>query len=92
MGKHLKYSSCWYTPETKTLDEAEANMLNIYCQRAQIKDGMELLDLGCGWGSFTLFAAQKFPNCKINSLSNSKTQRAYIEGQAKVKCTVIITM
>jgi len=79
----MKSSSCFYTTETKSLDEAEDNMLNIYCEKAGIKDGMDLMDLGCGWGSFTFFAANKYPNSKITSLSNSSTQREFIEGEAK---------
>lgn len=64
MGRHLKYSCCYYQKDTKTLDEAEANMLNIYCERAQLADGMDVLDLGCGWGSFSLFAAPKYPKSR----------------------------
>jgi len=79
----MKYSSCYYTEKTKSLDEAEANMLSMYCEKAEIVDGMHLMDLGCGWGSFTLFAAKRFPKCKITSVSNSATQREFIETEAK---------
>jgi len=83
MGRYLKYSCCLFEDQTKTLDEAEENMLSLYCERAQLKDGMDVMDLGCGWGSFTLYAAGRFPNSKFTSLSNSATQREYIEGEAK---------
>ena len=83
LGKHLKYSSCYYDSGAKNLDDAEAAMLELTAQRAEIKDGMQIMDLGCGWGSFTLWAAKKFPNCTIHSVSNSNPQRLFIEGRAK---------
>jgi len=83
LGKNMKYSSCFYASDTKSLDEAEGIMLDLYCERAGIKDGMDLMDLGCGWGSFTFFAAKKYPKSKVTSLSNSATQREFIEGEAK---------
>lgn len=60
-------------------------MLELYCVRAEIVDGMSILDLGCGWGSFALFASAKFPNSQITAVSNSRTQREFIEGQAKAR-------
>ena len=52
------------------IKESEIAMLDMYCERAQIEDGMSLVDLGCGWGSVTLYMAAKYPNCKITSISN----------------------
>lgn len=92
MGKYMKYSCCWFEPNTKTIDEAEANMLNKYLEYAEIGDGMEIFDLGCGWGAFTLFAAAKFPKSKFTALSNSKTQREYIEQRAKERGLTNITV
>ena len=70
LGPCLIYSSgYWATPET-TLAESEIAMLEMYAERAQLQDGMTLIDLGCGWGSVTLFMAQKYPNCIIKSVSN----------------------
>lgn len=83
LGKHLKYSSAYWEPECKTLDEAEAAALRITMQRAELKDGMKILELGCGWGSLTLSMAQAFPNAKIVALSNSAPQRKYIESELK---------
>mmetsp|Transcript_7143 Transcript_7143/g.12310 ORF Transcript_7143/g.12310 Transcript_7143/m.12310 type:complete len:358 (+) Transcript_7143:63-1136(+) len=83
LGKHLKYSSCLYKNPTDTLSEAEANMLALYCQRAELVDGQDILELGCGWGSFSLFAAAAFPNSKVTAVSNSRTQKEFIMGQAK---------
>ncbi|MFA8342458.1 MAG: cyclopropane-fatty-acyl-phospholipid synthase family protein [Rhodothermaceae bacterium] len=81
LGEHLKYSSCYWADDTETLSEAEENMLNITCQRAGIKDGEEILDLGCGWGSLSFYIAMNYPNCKVTSLSNSATQKEYIENK-----------
>ncbi len=58
-------------------------MLELYCERAQLHDGMSIVDLGCGWGSLTLYLAQKYPNSKITSISNSYSQREYIYRTAK---------
>jgi cyclopropane-fatty-acyl-phospholipid synthase len=83
LGKHLKYSSAYYDGGAKTLDEAEHQMLELTAKRAEIVDGMEVMDLGCGWGSFSLWVANKFPNCKITSVSNSASQKGYIDGEAQ---------
>lgn len=67
----------------ESLDKSEEAMLDLYVERAQIADGMSIVDLGCGWGSMTLHIAKKFPNCKITSISNSHSQREYILGTAR---------
>ncbi|GMP84049.1 hypothetical protein CsSME_00037733 [Camellia sinensis var. sinensis] len=82
-GKHLKYSCCLFTDESKTLEDAEKAMLELYCERAQIKDGHSVLDVGCGWGSLSLYIVQKYSNCKVTGICNSTTQRAYIEEQSR---------
>lgn len=78
LGRHMKYSSGLWDPPTRTLDEAEQAMLELTVERAQIQDGMDVLDLGCGWGSLTLYLAARFPACRIVSLSNSHSQREFI--------------
>ncbi|MEL6987514.1 MAG: cyclopropane-fatty-acyl-phospholipid synthase family protein [Bacteroidota bacterium] len=78
LGKNLKYSCSYYPPDCSLLDAAEEHMLNLYLSRAQIEDGMSILELGCGWGSLTLWMASHFPNAKIIGVSNSNTQRQYI--------------
>jgi cyclopropane-fatty-acyl-phospholipid synthase len=60
-------------------------MLDKYCDIAQVKDGMHIVDLGCGWGSLTLHLIEKYPNCKITSISNSSSQREYIYATAKAR-------
>jgi cyclopropane-fatty-acyl-phospholipid synthase len=83
LGPRKKYSSgYWPTPQT-TFEESELAMLNKYCENAQITDGMKIVDLGCGWGSLTLHLAEKYPNAKITSISNSHSQRDYIYATAK---------
>jgi len=79
LGKHLKYSCGYWPRRDMSLDESEAAMLRLTCERAEIEDGMEILDLGCGWGSLTLWLAEHFPGSRILSLSNSHSQRAFIE-------------
>ena len=83
LGKRLKYSSCIYPSGCKTLDAAEERMLALTCDRAQITDGMDILELGCGWGSLTLWMAEKYPNAQITAVSNSAPQRLFIEGRCR---------
>lgn len=82
LGRHLKYSCCLWPDGVMALDDAEAAMLDLYCDRARIADGMDILDLGCGWGSFTLYAAERYPASRILAVSNSATQRRFIEQTA----------
>ncbi|KAJ6594373.1 S-adenosyl-L-methionine-dependent methyltransferase [Mycena capillaripes] len=85
LGPYAKYSSCLYPTGKETLAEAEVLMLESYCQKAQLKDGQDVLDLGCGWGSLSLFLAQKYPNSRITGLSNSTTQKVHIDATAKAR-------
>lgn len=78
LGKHWKYS-CGLWEQAQGLDESEEEMLELYCQRAQLKDGQRILELGCGWGSLSLFLAKKYPNSQITAVSNSNSQREHIE-------------
>jgi len=83
LGPCKKYSSgLWLTPDT-TFEQSELDMLELYCKRSQIQDGMSVVDLGCGWGSLTLYLLQKYPKCKITSISNSRSQREYIMRTAR---------
>jgi cyclopropane fatty-acyl-phospholipid synthase-like methyltransferase len=85
LGPYAKYSSCLYPTGKETLAEAEILMLESYCRKAQMEDGQDVLDLGCGWGSLSLFLAQKYPNSHITGLSNSSTQKAHIDATAKAQ-------
>lgn len=83
LGRRLKYSGCLYPSGNESLDEAEEHMLALYVKRAAIADGQSLLELGCGWGSLTLYLAAKFPHSHITAVSNSRTQKEYIDGVAR---------
>ena len=78
LGEHNKYSGCVWGNQTETLTEAETDSLKIYCERANIIDGMKLLELGCGWGSLSLWIASHYPNTQVTAVSNSKIQREFI--------------
>lgn len=82
MGDHRKYSSCYWDDDTRTLADAEAAALRMTCRHADIEDGMHVLDLGCGWGSLSLWIATHYPGCQVVSVSNSNSQREYINSQA----------
>lgn len=85
LGKRLKYSSGLWTDGITTLDQAEEAMLTLTCQRAELQDGMRILELGCGWGSLSLWMAEKYPNARITAVSNSKTQKLHIDAVAAQK-------
>jgi cyclopropane-fatty-acyl-phospholipid synthase len=82
LGAHNKYSCCHWGSGVRSLEQAEAEALNMTCQRAGIADGMEVLDLGCGWGSLSLWIADRYPACGVTSVSNSAPQRRHIEKTA----------
>lgn len=83
LGRRLKYSGCLYPSGTESLDEAEAHMLALYVDRARLADGQSVLELGCGWGSLSLYLAERFPRSQITGVSNSRTQREFIEKEAR---------
>ncbi|MDT8408197.1 MAG: cyclopropane-fatty-acyl-phospholipid synthase family protein [Wenzhouxiangellaceae bacterium] len=83
LGTHLKYSSAYWDDEINDLDQAEARMLELSCRRAGLEDGMQVLELGCGWGSLTLWMAEHYPASRITAVSNSASQREYILNQAR---------
>jgi cyclopropane-fatty-acyl-phospholipid synthase len=83
LGPAMKYSCCfWSTGED--LATAESAMLTLTCERAEIQDGQRILDLGCGWGSFSLFAAQRYRDITITAVSNSRSQKKFIEQRAQL--------
>jgi cyclopropane-fatty-acyl-phospholipid synthase len=83
LGPRLKYSSAFYSPDCVSLGQAEETMLRLTCDRARLADGQEILELGCGWGSLTLWMAEQYPNSRIVAVSNSASQRALIEERAR---------
>lgn len=85
LGRQRKYSGCFWPPGVNSLDAAEVASLRATCVAAQIADGMQILELGCGWGSLSLWLAEQYPACRIIAVSNSKSQRAYIQSQAAAR-------
>lgn len=85
LGPHLKYSSGYWPDGVTTLEDSERAMLELYLERAELQDGQRILDLGCGWGSLSLFLAERFPASRILGVSNSASQRAFILGRAAAR-------
>ena len=78
LGERLKYSCCYWLNTNDNLNTAEENMLKLTCERADLIDGLSILELGCGWGAISLWMAKTYPNSKITSVSNSESQKEYI--------------
>jgi cyclopropane-fatty-acyl-phospholipid synthase len=78
LGARRKYSCCYYPTGLESLDEAEERMLALTCERARLQDGMDILELGCGWGSLTIWMAERYPGARITAVSNSNPQREFI--------------
>lgn len=85
LGPRRKYSCCLFDAPTQDLAQAEEAMLALTAERAGVADGMTILDLGCGWGSFALWAAEHFPGATIIGVSNSHGQREFIQAQAAAR-------
>jgi len=81
LGKNLKYSSGYWEKGVTSIDESESRMLEITCERADLRDGQRILELGCGWGSLTLWMASHFPQARITAVSNSRTQKLHIDAE-----------
>jgi cyclopropane-fatty-acyl-phospholipid synthase len=85
LGKWMKYSSCYWPKGVDSLDQAEEAMLELTCERAKIEDGMEILELGSGWGSLALWIAEKYPKSQVTTVSNSRPQGEFI----KARCAAL---
>ena len=83
LGPRLKYSSCWWPEEVRDLETAEAAMLALSCERAELGFDQDILELGCGWGSLTLWMAEFYPDSRIVAVSNSNSQREFIETRCR---------
>ena len=83
LGPHLKYSSCLWEDGTQSLEEAERAMLALTCERAMLENGQAVLELGCGWGSLSLWMAEHYPESRITAVSHSAPQRRHIEARAE---------
>lgn len=94
LGKHRKYSSCYYPTGKEDLSTAEQLMLEETVSMARLADGQRILELGCGWGSLSLYMAQRFPKAQITAVSNSASQKLYIDAEAakrKIRNLKIVT-
>jgi cyclopropane-fatty-acyl-phospholipid synthase len=89
LGRHLKYSSAYWPAGTASLDAAEEAMLALVCERAELRDGQEILELGCGWGSLSLYLARRYPCARILAVSNSATQRAFLETRRPANLEIV---
>ncbi|HEX7637074.1 MAG TPA: cyclopropane-fatty-acyl-phospholipid synthase family protein [Burkholderiaceae bacterium] len=85
LGPHRKYSCCWWPEGVQTLAQAEAAALAETCERARLADGQRILELGCGWGSLSLWMAERFPSARITAVSNSNSQRRHIVAEAEAR-------
>lgn len=85
LGKHLKYSCCYYREAGDTLDQAEEHMLELTARRARLQNGDRILELGCGWGSLSLWMAEHYPDSAITVVSNSRTQKRFIDARAAAR-------
>lgn len=85
LGPRLKYSAALYADARTPLAEAEEAMLRLTAERAEIRDGMHILELGCGWGSLSLWLAEQFPRAQITAVTNSATQAAHVQAQARAR-------
>jgi len=85
LGKHLKYSSGYWSAGVTDIDTSEEDMLALTCTRAELENGQNVLELGCGWGSLSLYMSAKFPESKFTVVSNSASQKAFIDKTAKQK-------
>jgi cyclopropane-fatty-acyl-phospholipid synthase len=82
LGPRHKYSACHWADDKQSLEQAELDSIAETCRRAGLRDGMRVLELGCGWGSISLWAAENYPNSEFLAVSNSGSQRAHIEAEA----------
>ena len=82
LGRRLKYSGCLYPTGRETLDEAEEAMLALYLERGEFADGQDVLELGCGWGSLSLYLAERFPDRKSTRLNSSHSQQSRMPSSA----------
>jgi cyclopropane-fatty-acyl-phospholipid synthase len=83
LGPRMKHSCCLFPNDDETLAAAEAAMLRLSCARAGIVDGMDVLELGCGWGSLSLWMAEHYPACRITAVSGTDRQRGFVEERAR---------
>lgn len=92
LGKHLKYSCGYWKDGVTDIDTSEQDMLQLTCERAELQNGQDVLELGCGWGSLSLYMAAQYPGSNFTVVSNSRTQKVYIDGQAAARSIKNLTV
>lgn len=92
LGPHLKYSSGYWKDGVTAIETSERDMLEITCERADLQPNQNVLELGCGWGSLSLFMSAKFPSSTFTVVSNSRTQKEYIDQTAKERGITNLTV
>ncbi|MDX3967089.1 MAG: cyclopropane-fatty-acyl-phospholipid synthase family protein [Bradyrhizobium sp.] len=85
LGPNRKFSSCSYKTDASTLQEAEEEALRQTVEHAGLADGQTILELGCGWGSLSLWMARQFPHARVTAVSNSQAQRTHVEDEARLR-------
>lgn len=85
LGPHKKYSCCYWDQHTNHLVDAEENALRTCCERAAIANGQQILELGCGWGSLSLWIAEHYPESQVTAVSNSVSQKNWILAQCAAR-------
>lgn len=80
LGPRHKYSCCWWPDGVTDLAAAEEAMLNLSCRRAGIRDGMDVLDLGCGWGAMCIWLAELY-DVRVMGVSNSRRQCEWFQAE-----------
>jgi cyclopropane-fatty-acyl-phospholipid synthase len=92
LGEHLKYSSGYWNEGVSDLNTSEQDMLELTCSRAELQNGQDVLELGCGWGSLSFFMSEKYPQSNFTVVSNSKTQKLYIDEEIKKRGITNLTV
>ena len=92
LGPRRKYSCCLYDGAAQTLEAAEIRALEESCAHAGLADGQDVLELGCGWGSLSLWMAEQYPRSRITAVSNAHAQRAHIEAEARARGLANLTI
>jgi cyclopropane-fatty-acyl-phospholipid synthase len=92
LGKNLKYSSGYWKEGVTSFDQSEDDMLALTCERADLKDGQQVLECGCGWGSLSLFMAARYPSSQVTGVSNSRTQKIFIDSETKKRGITNLTI
>lgn len=92
LGKNLKYSSGYWKPGVTDIDTSETDMLELSCKRAELENGQDVLELGCGWGSLSLYMSAKYRDSRFTVVSNSRTQKMYIDEQAQQRGITNLTV